>query len=304
MPIDLQSIIKSQLGVELVSFVGRRIPPSVGYRIADLMAEWIASRRQSRLVRGIRTNQWMIRGGDLDKESLDRAVHDNLKSIAHSLYSLYHYIHNPKAIHDMVDLDPVARSLVERPEFSDRGLMLVGLHLSNFDFVLQSMCMQGLKAFVLTIPDPQGGHRMEYEMRKRTGMNLVPASVSAMRNAVKYLEQGGVVLTGMDRPVPDPKARPRFFGRASSLPTHHIYLAMKASVPVMVVAARLGADGRYHVRTSEPIEMESYSDHEKSGNVRNAERVLKEAERFLLQAPEQWNMSLPVWPDLMDSILM
>ena len=133
-------------------------------------------------------------------------------------------------------------------------------------------------------------------------MNLIPASVSAMRDAVKHLKQGGLVLTGIDRPVPDPRARPRFFGRASSLPIHHIYLAMKAEVPVIVVAARLGADGRYHVTTSEPIEMESDLDREK-GIMRNAERVLKEAEKFILQAPEQWSMSLPVWPDLMDNIL-
>ena len=163
--------------------------------------------------------------------------------------------------------------------------------------------MQGLKAFVLTIPDPQGGHRMEYEMRKRIGMNLVPTSISALRNAVKHLEQGGVVLTGIDRPVLDPKVKPRFFGQASSLPTHHIYLAMKASVPVMVVAARLGTDQRYHVTTSEPIEMESYPGHENE-IMRNAERVLKKAERFLLQAPEQWGMSLPVWPDLMEGVPM
>jgi lauroyl/myristoyl acyltransferase len=303
MAIDLQSIVNSQLGLELASFVGRRMPPSIGYRIADLVAEWIASHRQSALVRGIRTNQWVIRGGDLDGEALDHAVCENLKSIAHSLYSLYHYIHDPKAIHEMVDLNPVACGLVERPEFGDRGLMLVGLHLSNFDFVLQSMCMQGLKAFVLTIPDPQGGHRMEYEMRKKTGMNLVPASVSALRNAVKYLEQGGVVLTGIDRPVLDPRIKPRFFERAASLPMHHIYLAMKASVPVMVIAARLGRDGCSHVRTSEPIEMGTYSNHE-NGIVRNAERVLKEAENFILQAPEQWDMSLPVWPDLVEGVPM
>jgi lauroyl/myristoyl acyltransferase len=200
-----------------------------------------------------------------------------------------------------VGLNPVARGLVERPEFSDRGLMLVGLHLSNFDFVLQSMCMQGLKAFALTIPDPQGGQRLEYEMRKKTGMNLVPASVSAIRQAAKHLELGGVVLTGIDRPVFNSKLHPIFFGQASSLPTHHIHLAMKASVPVMIVAARLGTDGRYHVTTSEPIEMESYPDREK-GIMRNAERVLKEAEKFILQVPEQWSMSLPVWPDLMDDI--
>ncbi len=301
MAIDLQSIINSQLGVRLVSFVGRTIPPSIGYRIADLVAEWIATRHHSKLVRAIRTNQWVIRGAGPDKEALDQAVRDTLKSLAHSLYSLYHYIHDPKAIHNMVDLNPVARGLVERPEFSDRGLMLVGLHLSNFDFVLQAMCMQGMKVFVLTIPDPQGGQRMEYEIRKKTGMNLVPASVNAMRHAVKYLRQGGVVLTGIDRPVFASKSRPRFFGRASSLPTHHIHLAMKAGVPVMIVAAKLGVDGRYHVRTSELIEMESDPDYEQ-GIVRNAERVLKDAEKFIMQAPEQWSMSLPVWPDLMDDV--
>jgi KDO2-lipid IV(A) lauroyltransferase len=301
MAIDLQNIINSQFGVKAVSFFGRMTPPSVGYRMADLVAGWMASRRHSNLIRAIRTNQWVIRGAGPDKEALDQAVRDTIKSIAHSLYSLHHYIHDPKATHNLVDLNPVARGLVERPEFSDRGLMLVGLHLSNFDLILQSMCMQGMKAFVLTIPDPKNGRRLEYEMRKRSGMNLVPASASAIRQALKHLELGGVVLTGIDRPAFDLKARPRFFGYASSLPVHPIYLAMKASVPVMIVAARLGTDGRYHVTTSEPIEMESCPDHDQ-GTVRNAERVLKEAERFISQAPEQWSISLPVWPDLMDTV--
>jgi lauroyl/myristoyl acyltransferase len=76
---------------------------------------------------------------------------------------------------------------------------------------------------------------------------------------------------------------------------------MKADVPVMIVAAKLGTDGRYHVTTSELIEMESAPDLEQ-GIVRNTERVLKEAEKFILQAPEQWSISLPVWPDLMDDV--
>jgi lauroyl/myristoyl acyltransferase len=301
MAIDLQGIMYSRLGLSLLSFVGRMTPPSVGYKIAGLVAGWVAAQRRSGLVRAIRTNQWVIRGASLDKEALDQAVDNNLKSIAHSLYSLHHYIHNIEAANHLVELDPVSRGLAERPELSDQGLILAGLHLSNFDLILQSMCIQGLKALVLTIPDPQGGRRIEYEMRKRTGMNLVPASVSAMRQAVDHLERGGVVLTGIDRPVSDLKARPSFFGYPSSLPVHHIYLAMKAAVPVMIVAARLGTDGLYHVRTSEPIAMETYPDQEK-GKLRNAERVLKEAEKFILQAPDQWNMSLPVWPDLMDSV--
>lgn len=299
MGIDLQGILNSQFGVRLVSYIGRTIPPAAGYRIAGLVAEWLAGRRESLLVRAIRLNQWVVRGTGLDKEALDQCVRDVLRHSAHSLYDLHHYVHYPEVAQTMIDLNPVAQGLVERCEFNSHGLMLVGLHLSNFDLVLQSMCLQGLKAFVLTIPEPQGGRRTEYEMRKRTGMHLVPASLSAMRDAVHHLQRGGVVLTGMDRPIPEPKTQPRFFGHPSYLPTHHIHLAIKAKVPVMIIAARLGADMRYHVTTSEPIEMESVSAHEKAIEV-NAERVLKEAEKFILQTPEQWGMSLPVWPDFMD----
>jgi len=303
MAIDLQSIINSKFGVRAVSFLGRTVPPMVGLRIAYHVAEWMATQRHSNLIRAIRTNQWVIRGAGPDHEELDRAVRETLKNIAHSLYSLYHYIDNPTETSKLVDLSPVARGLVERPKYNGRGLVLVGLHLSNFDFILQAMSMQGLNAIVLTIPDPQNGRRVEYEMRLRSGTNVVPASVRSLRHAIRHLEQGGVVLTGMDRPIGDAKVRPKFFGWPASLPVHHIYLAIKANVPVMIVATRLGTDRRYHVRTSDPIEMESYQDHEKD-ILQNAERVLEEAEKFIAQAPEQWSIALPVWPDLMDDVPM
>ena len=301
MAIDLQRITNSRLGVKLISLIGQTVPPSIGYQVADIVAMWIATRRHSPLVRGIRLNQWVIRGAGPDNITLNQAVQDTLKNIARALYSLYHFIHNPEAFHDRVVLNPVARGFLERPEFSDRGLMVVGVHMSNFDYILQSMCMQGMKPFALTIPNPQGGNRLEYEMRKRTGLNVVPASMSAIRQAVKHLELGGMVLTGIDRPVSDAKLHPVFFGQVSALPTHHIHLSMKAGVPVVIVAARLGTDGRYHVTTSEPIEMESGSDYGKT-ILWNAERVLKEAEVFISQAPEQWSMPHPVWPLLMDTV--
>jgi KDO2-lipid IV(A) lauroyltransferase len=179
--------------------------------------------------------------------------------------------------------------------------VVVGLHLSGFDLILQSLCRQGFKAMVLTVPDPQGGRLIEYEMRKKTGMNLVPASLGTLRQAVKHLEQGGVVLTGMDHPVPDPKLQPRFFGCAAALPTHYVSLARKARVPVVIMAAIYQSDGKYHVQSSEPIEMECGSDREKE-ILRNTENVLKQAEEFIRLAPQQWNIPLPVWPQLLGKL--
>jgi KDO2-lipid IV(A) lauroyltransferase len=136
---------------------------------------------------------------------------------------------------------------------------------------------------------------LEYEIRKRTGMNLVPASVGALRQALKQLQQGGMVLTGIDRPIEKPEVMPRFFGRPAALPIHHIYLAMKARVPIVITAAYRQEDGKYHVFASEPVEMDSCPVPEET-LLHNAEKVLAVAERFIRRAPQQWSVPLPVWP--------
>lgn len=277
------------------------MPPGVGYLFCDFIGDWIAARNTSILTRAVRSNQWVVRGANLKERELDRAVVATLHSNARDIYTLYHNFQNPKAMQPKIVIHPTERALVERPEFARRGLVIVGLHLSNFDFVLQSICQQGFKGMVLTIPDPQGGRRVEYIMRKKTGMNLVPASMTSLRQTMKFLESGGTVVTGLDRPVRNPKHCPEFFGYAASLPTHYISLAMKARVPIVVMATIQHEDGKYHVMSSDPIEMEHTSDHGRE-IVRNAEHVLKQAETFIQMAPQQWNVPLPVWPELLDIV--
>lgn len=299
MVINLQQVINSPSGVRLVSLLGRGLPPRLGYAIADLAAGQIARRPDSTLVQAVLANQWVVRGEKLSPQALASAVQDVFRHAARATFDLYHYIHNPQFIKQRIVLDAPARRLFKRPEYDQRGLVVVSLHLSAFDLVLQSLCTQGMKPLVLTIPDPQGGRRLEYEMRKRTGMNLLPASVGAMRQALQHLLKGGYVVTGIDRPVSGTAAHPQFFGRPAALPMHHIFLASKAEVPVMIMATHWQPDGKYHILTSEMIEMDT---HPKRGNgvLRNAEKVLYVAEQFVRQAPEQWTMTLPVWPEVLD----
>ena len=109
------------------------------------------------------------------------------------------------------------------------------------------------------------------------------------------------MLTGIDRPIPEPKACPRFFGRPAALPMHHVFLAAKAQVPVMVMVTIQQPDGKYHVMTSEPIEMDPHPDREVEA-LQNAEKVLRVAARYIQKAPQQWSVSLPVWPETLDLI--
>jgi KDO2-lipid IV(A) lauroyltransferase len=299
MAIDLEQIINSQYGIRLVSALGRMIPLRLGYRLADFAAGQISQRRQSKVVRAVRANQWVARGEPQDQNLLNRAVEETFRQTARSIYELHHYNHNLQATDELIVLEASAKEMIPRLTSGEKGLMVVGLHLSNFDLVLQRLCQQWNQPMVLTIPDPQGGRRVEYEKRREIGMNLVPVSVSGVRQALRTLQQGGIVATGIDRPIPNPDATPFFFGRPAALPMHHIFLATRARVPVLIMAPIRRDDGKYHVLASDPIEMDDYPDRE-IGAIKNAEKVLNIAETFIRQAPEQWTMSLPVWPQILD----
>lgn len=296
MSIDLQQVLNSPSAVRFLAWLARGIPPRIGYPLCDRIGNWIATRREAKLTRAVRLNQWMARGANLENAALDQAVRETLRNNARDIYSLYHYLGNPRAMRQMIHLSATACEILERPNFSGRGLVILGLHLSNFDFVLRSISQDGFKPMVLTIPDPQGGRRVEYEMRKQTGMNVVPASLSTLRKAIQYLERGGVVVTGLDHPIKHPKLQPTFFGRPALLPTHYISLALKARVPVVVMPVIQQADGKYQVFCSEHMEMEQDANRERE-TLRNANRVLKEAEKFIRMAPQQWNVPIPVWDE-------
>jgi len=298
---DIQQILNSTFAVNLAFFIGRIIPPKIGYPICDSVGEWIASQRDSKVTQAVRVNQWVARGANLEKRELDHVIRETLRNNARDLYTLYHYIQDPNEMQRMISIDRKARRWIERPEFADRGVIIVGLHLSNFDFVLQSLCRHGFKPMILTIPNPRGGRRVEYEIRKKTGMNLIPISVNTLRQAVEHLEQGGMVLAGADHPVLNPKYHPRFFGRAASLPTHYISLALKAHVPVVIMTAIQHKDGTYRVLSSEPVEMEHVSDRRRE-ILCNAERILEQAEDFIRLAPQQWNVPWPIWPELLENM--
>jgi phosphatidylinositol dimannoside acyltransferase len=299
MAINFNHLINSPSGVRLASRLGSILPPRLGYALAEVIAGRISSQPDSAIVRAVQANQWVVRGENLPRSELLLATQNVFKHAARSTYDLYHYIHDPTSVFRRTVLDNATKQLFERSEFDRRGLVVVGLHLSAFDLVLQALCAQGMKPLVLTIPNPQGGRRLEYEMRKRTGMNLLPASVGAMRHALQHLQKGGYVVTGIDRPISNASSQPKFFGRPAALPTHHVFLASRAKVPVMIIVTHWGSDGKYHVLTSEMIEMDRYS-HRETGLLRNAEKVLYIAEQFIRQAPEQWTMTLPVWPEVLD----
>jgi lauroyl/myristoyl acyltransferase len=292
--ISMNDFINSPTGLKVGITLARATPPWLGYTLARLVASLIAARRHSDLVRSVRANQWVANGGTLAHRDLDRAVRGVFNHSARSVYELYHHAQNLEQAGDLFTFDPSFRVITHRPHFAERGLMVAGLHMSGFDLAFQWLCLKWVNPLGLTIPDPQGGRRMEFELRQKTALNLVPGSVSGLRQAVRYLERGGLVVTGIDRPVPGVQPTLRFFGKPAHLPSHHIFLALKAQVPVVVAASHRQKTGGYLLCASEPLEMDSHPDRN-TELCHNAEKVLREAEKMIRQDPQQWLVPLPVW---------
>ena len=296
---DTRNLINNNVG--LAAVVARLTPPWLGHRLALFLADRISARKSWAMVRAVRANQWVVSGEKLCGKALDRQVRATFRSTALSIYDLQRDLKNWELMRRLAEENNLLSEVLKRPRFAERGLMVVGVHMSNFDFIAQAAFMLGGQGLALTVPELPRGYQQQLEMRKQSGMELLPVSKSALRRSIEYLKQGGLVLTGLDRPIEAPSCRPVFFGRPSALPVLHIYLALKARVPLIVAAAVRKEDGSYQILSSEPLEMLESRDRDEELQV-NADAACRLAEGFIRLAPNQWSMSFPVWPEALEEV--
>jgi KDO2-lipid IV(A) lauroyltransferase len=302
MAITLQNIINSRFGVGFALSVGPRLPPRIGYALAPFLADRIASRRKSTLVRSVRANQWVVAGENCTAEELDQAVRATIRQSARNIYELYSNLNNRRALRSVVEISPPLRERIESYRSKNSGMVIVTPHLSNFDLIGRAVDASGFRALVISFPQPGGGYRWQNRMRKEVGVELIPASKTALRKSLEHLKAGGLVFTGMDRPIPDSKYRPHFFGRPAAMPVFHVLLALRANVPIVVWAPIQGPDGVYRIEASEEIEMTRHPDR-KVEITQNAEACLEVAADYIRRVPHQWMMFYPVWPEAIEEVV-
>ncbi|MBN2848387.1 MAG: lysophospholipid acyltransferase family protein [Coriobacteriia bacterium] len=292
------SFAASRTGMSVARGLARVLPRALADSLIGLVASRILANPDSALVRASRVNQWVASGGTLAGESLDAAVCANVEMMARVLYDLYHVAGTGAAEVASVVVDEAFEAFVER-EISGAGpFVYVGAHFGNFDLVGRALGFHGWRMQVLSVPEPTGAYQWQNELREQAGFEVTPVSIDALKQAARGLANGHSVLTGLDRPLPEPdKALPRFFGRPAPLPLLHVRLAMRAGVPVVVLAGFRRADGRYSLIASDPIELEPGTQTPEL-LAANAERCLVPVEQWISASPEQWAMPHVVWPDV------
>ena len=292
----MQRFFKSSLGVSIGLALGRLIPPAIGYRVSASVASRIAKNTDSAMVKAIHSNQAIIRGKNSSADDIKNAVKEVLIHAGRCFVDLYHNLQNPLGLKQLSPLSPRLEELIAQSHAASHGAFIVAPHLSNFDLVLLAAAYRGFKAQVLTYGSPTGGYKIQNDIRAQTGLNITPVNTKVHRMAVKNMQDGGFVITAIDRPIRQKSHMMNFFGHPSPMPAGHIRMALEAKVPIIVVAAEFMSDCRYHVHISDPIELVRRDNQDDEIRI-NGEAVLKIIEKYIQAAPSQWLMYYPVWPN-------
>jgi len=300
---NVQRLLNHSWVVKTSIFIGESLPPKLGYAVTRGFARFLTAFRNSDLSRHVRANQWVAQGENLSYEELVQATRSVLTHAGRCYYDLYHTWTDIQAQREMVPIsDPIEEFIAATK--SQQGTLVVAPHLSNFDLAVRALASYGLKAKILTLENPTGGQRVQNKLRETTGLDITPlGDPKVYSEVIQHLKDGGVAATGVDRPSPKRKKRHQvqFLGRPSALPVGYIRLALAADVPITVVAAKMLPSQKYSLLHSGPITLKKFSDRVKEV-VYNAEMILEIIGEYILQAPEQWLMYYPVWPELMEEV--
>lgn len=293
---SLQHLINGPLGIILLIAITRILPPRVGYWLASAMGKFVASRKNLAMTRAVRSNLWVVFGGNITLSQLDNLTKEVFIRHGRNLYDFYRYVNDAAKIENKVTLDDKFLDCIQISRSRHASQILVMPHFGNFELAARAAALRGLTMQILSYPNPGGSYRWQNKFRNFEGVEVTPISISSLRKALKSLETGGTVFTGIDRPTNESTFRPNFFGRPASLPTGFIRLALKTNTSIrVIICSNLGEKTTLSVTDPLPLVRLPDSDKEEK---ENAEIVLKQIEALIRSDPASWSMFYPVWPDL------
>ena len=295
----LQDFTSSEPATRLGLWIGRHMPRWAGYGLARIAAGIIA-RRKPAVYRTVWANLNQIVGQGMDDGALHRMTRQVFFHAGQTYYDFFHAVGQPpevlaKAVQIPASLIELLKSEMAR----GRGVLLLVAHMSNFDLAALAVGSYGLPIQALSLADPETGFVLVNRLRAEGGYAVTPITPESLRAAIQRLKDGGIVVTGLDRPVPQNPESIKFFGRPSYLPVGPARIALMTGATVLTGSCHYDSDAGYVLEFTGPVEMVRTGDLRQDILV-NTRRLAVILEGYVRARPEQWMMFHPFWPDLPD----
>ncbi len=199
----------------------------------------------------------------------------------------------PDRMRRWVEGDDDAKRLIEALLAEGKGLIVLTLHLGNWEMGLMHLAGVGRPVSVVLRPEDSEAAPFEDEARGRAGVRVVPAGESAWNglDLLLALRRGEIVAIQGDRPFGPLKQRVRLFGAPVDLPAGPFVLAQASGAPILAVCVPIRGHFRYRIVVDGPLRVGPGAE-----GVREAvEAFTRILERFVSDYPTQWFNFYEVW---------
>lgn len=288
------------LAIQTAVIIGRIFPRKVGLLLAALIGTILGSLRHNKMVEAIRANQYIIHNKDVDEKTLRKLPKVVFRSAAKCIFDYFFFLTRPEKLLEIVKFSPEALAAFERIQHN-QPCVIVCPHTSNFDLMGYALALKGMNVQILSFPNPNETYKAQNRLRENYGLHVTPMGLSAFREARKRLQDGGSILTGLDRPIDTgnlEKYQPKFFGYPTNLPVTYVRMAKEAQAPVIILAVAYQPDDTYILEASKPIWIELGETLE-TELLTNTEKILSLAGEIILKYDSQWAMFYPIWPEFL-----
>lgn len=291
----LQDLISSKPMTRVGIFIGQHMPRRVGYGISRFIANLIGWRKPE-LYWTVQANLRQIVGPEIDTITLHQMAWNVFYHAGQTYYDFFSALSLSKEeMAQMVRVPKKTLDLIRAEEARGQGALLLLAHMSNFDLVGLAVAARGFSIQVLSLANPQAGFNILNYLRSKIGLLITPITTESLRKALRRLKSGGLVATGVDRPVPGDRELIEFFGRLAYLPVGPVRMALLTGATVLVGGCHFDPGQGYVLEVSDPVKMVRTGDRRRDV-MANARRVAAVVEDLVRDYPDQWMMFHPVWP--------
>ena len=187
---------------------------------------------------------------------------------------------------------------LEKEVDAGRGVLLITIHLGNWEFGAPLLASRGVDLLVLTQPEPgEGFTELRQAARAKWGIEtlVVGGDPFAFVEIIKRLQAGRTVALLMDRPPGASSVDVELFGRpfAASVAAAELARASGCSL-VPAYIPKTGSGYAAHILPAVPYDRAALNS--RPARIALTAEILRVFEPAILEHPDQWFHFVPVWP--------
>jgi lauroyl/myristoyl acyltransferase len=270
-----------------------RVPASVAYALAAY-AGTLAYMVSSHSRRAVTDNLRHVLGPTATSTELARTTRRIFRSVARSYVDLL--------ASRAADVDALRRGHVRVEGYANltaalaagHGVILASVHYGCPEIPLQAARAWGLHFLVLTEPlEPPRLSELFIRLRASHGHQNVPVGFAGLKQAIRTLRRGGIVLLLVDRDIQGTGLRVPFFGAEAALPPGAVELSRATGARIVPVLSR--REDRGSVVTIQP-ELPLVCTADGAADLRaNLTALIQRFEPQIRADPGQWLVLQPLW---------